>query len=222
MKWRVMLPATLLLVALAAPAPGQSFFSKKKTTKPNPAERVTQLVQTLKTDQDEGNRESAAAELRQFDPKTYPEVIPVLIESLQNDPRPSVRMEAAQSLGRIRPVSQQAGWALEQAAAKDSSWRVRAQARTSLWYYRLVGGYRSDTKPPEDQPDAPLPVPPKSGTSAPPIIRTLRPGTTPGETAPPPLAVPPGQPQPLPSGPKLQPVPVKPSGPGPDLLPPDR
>lgn len=222
MTWRVILLAALGFAALAAPAPGQGIF-KKKATKPNPAERVNQLVMTLKTDQDEDKRESAAAELRQFDPKTYPEVIPVLIESLQNDPRPAVRMEAAQSLGRIRPISQQAGWALEQAASKDSSWRVRTQARTSLWYYKIFG-YRSEGKPPEDDPQNPLPAPPKSGPAGPvpPVPKTSRPGITPGETAPPPLAVPPGQPQPLPAGPKLEPVPAKPGDKGPDLLPPDR
>ena len=209
MRRRVFLLAALVSALFVAPAPGQGFFSKKKTNKPSPAERLSQLITTLKTDQDEAKREDAAAELRQFDPKTYPEVIPVLIECLQNDPRPAVRMEAAQSLGRL-PVSQQAGWALEQAASKDSSTRVRLQARSSLWYLK-ARGYRSEGKPPED----PNP-PPKANTppSLVPVPKTTRPGATPAETPPPPLAIPPGVPQP--SGP------AKAGDRGPDLLPPDR
>ncbi len=229
MRWRVLLLTALLAGTQAAPASAQSFFGRKKADKPNPADRVAQLVTTLRTDQDEAKRETAATELRQFDPKTYPEVIPVLIESLQNDPRPSVRMEAAQSLSRIRPISQQAGWALEQAASKDSSIRVRMQAKSSLLYYRVVGGYRSEGKPNEDQPATPpSPEQPSKGLKpvpVPPVPNTTRPGSSPPETAPPPLAAPPTPskvPQPLPKGPKLEPVPPKPSGEGPDLTPPDK
>src|SRR5262249_22823962 len=154
--------------------PAQGFFSKKKNNpKPSPAELVAQYITTLKADQDESKRETAAAELRHFDPKTYPEVIPVLIETLQNDPRPAVRMEAAQSLGRM-PVSQQAGWALEQAAAKDSSFRVRTQARTSLLLLK-VKGYRSDSKPQEEHSPPQGQQPPKSSFPSLPSIPSLIP-----------------------------------------------
>lgn len=225
MRWRLLL-AVLFCAVLAAPAPAQSFFSKKKNNpKPNPAEQVAQLITTLKTDQDESKRETAAAELRQFDPKTYPEIIPVLVESLQNDPRPTVRMEAAQSLGRM-PMSQQAGWALEQAAAKDSSLRVRTQARTSLLLLK-VKGYRSDGKPPEEPTPPPQgQQPPKSSFPSlpsfpssliPPFLKPTKPAATPGETPPPPLA-----PQPQPASEAPKPAPAKPKDQGPDLLPPDR
>ena len=46
------------------------------------------------------------------------------------------------SLSKIRPVSQPAGQALEMAAQRDDNWRVRWQAKTSLWGYQLAG-YRS-------------------------------------------------------------------------------
>ena len=201
MKGRTLLLAVLFVAALASPAPGQ-FFKKKPAEKPNPAEKLAQLITTLKTDQDETKRENAAIELRHFDPKTYPEVIPVLIECLQSDPKPAVRMEAAQSLGRIRPISQQAGWALEQAASKDSSTRVRLQARSSLWYYRL-NGYRSEGKP--DETPTASQNPPKQEQpsksllpSFPNLIPSFGkgsrpstpPGTPSGETPPPPLAAP--------------------------------
>jgi hypothetical protein len=224
MRWRVLVHAALFSALFVAPASGQGIFSKKKTPKPNPAERLAQLITTLKTDQDEANRESAANELRQFDTKLYPEVISVLIETLQNDPRPAVRMEAAESLGRIRPISQQAGWALEQAASKDSSTRVRFQARSSLLLYR-IWGYRSDAKPPDEQPPSPPPEPAKPNL---PMPKPARPGAPPSETAPPPLAFPllpakqstPTPPKPQP--PKPQPPPPPSKDQGPDLLPPDR
>lgn len=216
MKGRTLLLAVLFVAALASPAPGQGFFKKKPTEKPNPAERLTQLITTLKTDQDEAKREEAAIELRHFDPKTYPEVIPVLIECLQSDPKPAVRMEAAQSLGRIRPISQQAGWALEQASSKDSSTRVRLQARSSLWYYRL-NGYRSEGKldetpaaaqnpPKPEQPSKSLlPSIPGISNLIPSFTKGSRPSTPSGETPPPPLA-----------------KPDKKNERGPDLVPPDR
>ncbi len=216
MKGRTLLLAVLLVAALALPAPGQSFFRKKPAEKPNPAERLAQLITTLKTDPDEAKREHAAVELRHFDPKTFPEVIPILIECLQSDPKPAVRMEAAQSLGRIRPISQQAGWALEQAASKDSSTRVRLQARSSLWYYRL-NGYRSEGKP-DEIPAASPPKPEQPSKSFLPSLSNLNPfskssrpnsppSTPSGETPPPPLAVPEKD---------------KKNDRGPELVPPDR
>jgi hypothetical protein len=56
-----------------------------------------------------------------------------------------VRLEAIQSLAKLRPVSQQAGLTLEQ-AAHDDSMRVRMQARTLLFQYRLAG-YRGAKTP---------------------------------------------------------------------------
>src|SRR5262249_148092 len=71
-------------------------------------------------------------ELRKYDPQTFPDIVPVLIDVLGSDAKPSVRTEAAQTLGKLRPISQAVGQALEQAVAKDSSMRVRRQAPSSL------------------------------------------------------------------------------------------
>ncbi len=123
--WRI--PLVLISVGLlAVPAPAGILFGKK--TKPNPAERVPELIVIVKTDKDESKRASAAEELRQYDPKAFAEIVPVLIDVLLSDPKPGVRSEAAESLGNLRPVSQEAGWALEQARDKDASWRVRTKA----------------------------------------------------------------------------------------------
>ena len=81
-------------------------------------------------------RFAAAEELRQFDPLAFPEMVPALLDALKNDTKPSVRSEAVQTLGRLRPVSQQIGQALEQARDKDPSMRVRLQARRELVSYR--------------------------------------------------------------------------------------
>src|SRR5205085_8876672 len=104
-------------------------------------------------DGDENKRARAAEELRQYDPAAFPDIVPVLIDVLVNDKKPAVRAEAAQSLGKLRPVSQQAGQALEYALTKDPSMRVRLQARSALMQYHW-SGYRSASK--KDAPPPPL------------------------------------------------------------------
>src|SRR5207302_3914603 len=105
----------------------------------------------VKADKDESKRARAAEELRQYDPTMFRDIIPVLIDVLHNDKKPSVRAEAAQSLGKLRPVSQEAGLALEQALARDPSMRVRLQARSSLLGYHWAG-YRNAGKNVEPPP----------------------------------------------------------------------
>src|SRR5436190_13190718 len=131
---------SLVLLSLASPAPA-GIFSRSKP-KANPAERVPELLIQLKTDKDEAKRAAAAEELRQFDPKAYPEIMATLIDALAKDASPAVRSEVATSIGKLRPISQQAGYALEQATANDGSMRVRMSARQALWQYHLIG-YRS-------------------------------------------------------------------------------
>jgi hypothetical protein len=169
MRWWHGLSVWVLLVATAVPAPAGIFI---KRTKPNPQERVPQLIVTVKTDLDESKRGSAAAELRQFDPNAFPEIVPILIDVLKNDPRPSVRLEAAQSLGRLRPVSQPTGMALEDAASHDSNWRVRWQARSSLLHYHL-GGYHHKA-------DAPVTGPILDPKTQEPPFKTQEPPLAPG------------------------------------------
>ncbi len=111
---------------------------------------VPALIATLKTERDEHKRAAAAEELRQFEVAGHGDIVPALIDAALGDASASVRSEAVQSLGKIRPVSQEAGWALEQAASKDDSGKVRWHARTLLLTYRLAG-YRS---PKDDAPAA--------------------------------------------------------------------
>jgi hypothetical protein len=220
-----------LITALTAPAPAGIFFGKH--TKPTPAERVSQLLITVKTDTNEGKRAGAAKELREFDPRAFPEIVPMLIEVLKHDPKAAVRLEAVQTLGKLHPVSQEAGLALEEAVS-DSNWRVRWQARQSLQGYRK-SGYRS---PPKAEPTTPAigkqspshkmpgflvkPETPSAPSKNGPVI-------VPRETPPPPLADPlPAAPasggapmnvsQPAPvETPRLQKPPTRTSEEGPDL-----
>jgi hypothetical protein len=235
---------SLLFAVLVAPAPAGIIFGKK-STKPSPNERVPELLRTVRTDGDEHKRSAAAEELRQFDPKQFPEIVPVLIDVLLRDPKPTVRAEAAQSLGKIQPVSEQAGWALEQALSKDNSMRVRLQARSALILYHWRGYHGGKDAPPAQSKEPPLAGPP---LAEPPVIQTapvestsLRPKPVPAAVppqaapaqpapapAPPPTANTGTGPRPLPPGPppssaeppRLQPLPAGPVEPGPALEPP--
>jgi hypothetical protein len=160
---RCLLPVLLVVPLLAASAQAGITSLWHKDARPLPAERVPQLLRTLRSDGDEGKRVAAADELRLYDPVAFPEIIPTLLDALHNDKKPSVRSEAAESLGRFRPVSQQVGQALELARDKDSSMRVRLQARRELLSYRW-GGYRSGK--PEDGPTPTTKEPPL----APPLV----------------------------------------------------
>jgi hypothetical protein len=138
MRWCLSLILVGLSVAVATPTTSAQWFGSKKPKTPAP-QRVSELIVALKFEKDAHKRADAAEELRQFDLKDFPEIIPVLIEALQNDAATGVRIEAATSLGRLRPISAPAGQALEKAAANDANLRVRLQAKTSLVYYQLSG-----------------------------------------------------------------------------------
>jgi hypothetical protein len=202
-----------LLATMTLPASAGIIFGKR-SSKPDPNERVPELLTVVTNDKDEHKRSAAVEELRQFDPVTFPAIVPTLIAVLENDEKSTVRAEAADSLGRIRPVSQQAGLALEQALAKDSSTRVRMQARYSLMQYHWAGYHTppKDPPPPKETPGVskapPAPASTGTGKMTPvPTGKSPLPGRT-GETSPPPLA-------PVP-GPALQPAPPT-QREGPDL-----
>lgn len=129
--------AFVILLSWTAPAPAQLLFAKKQ--KVNPSQRVPELILTLKTDPDERKRAHAAEELREYDTTTFSEIVPVLVDVLQNDKKMSVRLEAVTSLARIRPVSARAGQAIEKAAANDEAFRVRWTAKSALPKYHLAG-----------------------------------------------------------------------------------
>jgi hypothetical protein len=164
----------LVLLPLTAGPTSAGVIFGKRNKKPAPTERVPELLAIVKTDGDESKRAAAAQELRQYDPGQYPMIVPVLIDVLLTDKKPGVRVEAAQSLGKIRPISQQAGMALEQALSNDQSMRVRLQARSSLLQYHWSGyqsGKRDDLisqskEPPLADEKAPLPV---ISTTSPPL-----------------------------------------------------
>jgi hypothetical protein len=192
--WCRALLVPLVLASVVTPAPAGLFSRKPKA---DPAERVPELLIQLKTSPDESVRSAAAEELRQYDPKSFPEIMTGLIDVLGRDTSPAVRSEAAASLGRLRPISQQAGYALEQAQTNDGSMRVRLSARQSLWQYHLVG-YRSGKVPENpanaNKADATVSAPPGPSTPAAAMPRSPSPRGTPNharETPEPPLAVPP-------------------------------
>jgi hypothetical protein len=225
MSWCRSLLVAGVAVALASPAAAGIF---KRGPKPNPSDRVPQLIATVKTDKDEANRATAAEELRQYDPKAFPEIVPVLIDVLLNDAKPTVRAEAAQSLGKMRPVCPEAGWALEQAVSKDSSMRVRLQARSALLHYHWAG-YRSpklDEPPQMQSKEPPLAGAPAKGPAlggGPPPVKTTNPiAPATGQLRPAPFPVVPPRP-PLITGepPLLEPPPAAPIDHGPELLPPE-
>ena len=188
-----------LIVVAVLPMSVSAGILFKKTPKPRPEDRVPELLGILKTEKDEHKRASAAEEIRQYDTAMFPDIIAVLADVVISDPSSSVRAEAADSLGRLRPATQQAGQALEQALAKDGSMKVRMQARYALLQLHW-GGYRSSAKEP---PLTTKEMPAKEVKSPPPIQTPIKPQTGPkfGETPPPPLA-PPSDP---PSPPKADP-----------------
>jgi hypothetical protein len=218
--WRLSL-ILLTTGALTLPASAGIIFGKKPT-KPDPAMRVPQLIVIVKTDKDESKRVSAAEELRQFDPAAFPDLVPVLIDVMMNDDKPSVRSEAAESLGKIRPVSKEVGWALEQVEEKDKSWRVRTKARYVLLGYHWAG-YHADPNmvTPGKEPVKMVTPMPGTGSPMPPqvIVTPTPPKSAPpanrpvgGETPAPPLAdpatktAPTTAPRQLPTGPAEPPA----------------
>ena len=208
MKCGRLLLVVLLLGVLVSPG-SAGIFGKKN--KPTPAERVPELITIVKTDGDEHKRSSAVEELRQYDPKQFPNIVPALIDALMTDAKPSVRSEAAQTLSKLRPVTKEAGWALEQAVAKDSSMRVRLQARSALLHYHLAGYHGGKDPGPALSPQSPEPplAAPANTATAPttaPRIQATPVSQAVKSTPPVPDAKTDNTPKPLPQGPPLVPT----------------
>lgn len=193
---RYRLVYVLILVPILAGTTRAGLFFGKKGSKPDPAKRIPELIGIVKNDGDESKRARAADELRQYDPAAYPYIVPILIDVLMTDKKPSVRAEAAQSLGKMRPVSRDVGVALEQAVAKDPSMRVRLQARSALLQYHWAG-YRSIK--PDDVAGNQTKEPPLAGPPGSPAG-----GNTTGSLAP--QAGQPSGPRLLPAGPPIAPA----------------
>jgi hypothetical protein len=151
---------------------------------------VPELILIVKTDPDERKRAAAAEELREYDVKTFTEIVPVLADVLLHDTKQTVRSEALTSLSRIRPVSNLAGQAMEKAAAEDESLRVRWQAKTALPKYYVAGYLTRKAEP----------APAKSKqTDEPPAVEA-RPAAPSTDTLRVQAPVPPAFPRPLPPG----------------------
>src|SRR5258708_5190380 len=106
--------ALVLLLASLAPLQAGIIFGRKKDLI-DPKKRVPELVVQLSKDKDASKRAAAAVELRGFDPAAHPDMVPALIAALLADTHQAVRIDAAQTLGKLRPVQQVVGEALEQA-----------------------------------------------------------------------------------------------------------
>ena len=134
---RVLLPVLAALV-VAAPADAGGLFGRKGISDA----RVRQLSETLRSDPDEKKRQAAAAELKEADPRTQPDVIAALVGTLRRDPSAGVRAAAAEAIGQFKMVFPLGGVALETAAESDPAPAVRDVAQQALWEYHLIG-YRS-------------------------------------------------------------------------------
>jgi len=221
MRLRIFL-VPLMITGLTSPASAGIIFGKKPP-KPPPEKRVPELLVIVKIDGDESKRVAAVEELRQFDTKAFPEIVPTLIDVLLTDKKPSVRSAAAHTLGKLRPVSQQVGLALEHARDKDPSARVRMQARSSLLGYHWAGFWSSPSSLKHEGPSPPKttepPLAPPLQPVAPPMMAPMPAPAPQPILAPPPVSTPmqppaapitsttPGMLQPLPKGPELGPPP---------------
>ncbi len=185
--------------------PRLGIFRKKKEDPPAPpkqpgaqpeampAKPANPALATLKTDRDEKDRAAAATALRTADPRNDVDVLPTLMSSLQQDPSPTVRATVAETIGKLKPVSAEAGATLEAVAIGDPSEAVRKAAQAALWQYHL-NGYRSaaanaavpqTAEPPLAKPKAIAPAP-----AAPAVLTsTVKPAPMPAP-APPPAARP--------------------------------
>lgn len=137
-------------------------FRKAAPTLP-PEQRVSQLIGVIKSESDEYKRLDAVQDLREFDTKTFPELISLLADVAQRDSSSSVRAEAVSSLVRIRPISPIAGQAIEYVAAKDEHWRNRMNAQAALVRYRLAGYSPSAARTESPTPGSANKLPAQSG-----------------------------------------------------------
>ena len=138
----------ILIVWLVMPADGDE---KKTIPAAPPEQQVLALVNRVQNDLLPEKRAVAAEVLHQYDGNNFPEIMPVLVQVLERDTDPTVRKEAAKSLGRLKPPSSEALDALHRAAEKDASLKVRMAAKVAKLGY----------KAPPSPPTAPLPQAPK-------------------------------------------------------------
>jgi hypothetical protein len=172
----------LVLVAVRTAVPGRAgiFFNRKPKPTNTPSNGVDALIQTLRNDPNERGRIEAAENLRNYDTVSYPGLVPALVQSVLSDPSTSVRIESIKTLGKLRPVNDKAGWALEQ-ATQDSNLRVQWQARSVLLQYRMSGYKQGAGEAPVDRPirteEPPLAPPLPASAPNPTALPVQRPRT---------------------------------------------
>ena len=154
--------ACIIFLVVTACAPVSHVAAADK--KPLSLERMGQLLTILRSDLNEDNRAQAARELSGADGAQYPEVASYLIEALRHDPKPAVRCEALESLVRLRPITTEAGKAID-AAKEDGSFKVRWKARTASRTYHAAG--YQDPGAEKKAATPPAPPSPKTASSSP-------------------------------------------------------
>jgi len=166
---------TALAVASSAPAIDLGFGLLKRRQnpsaqqpqqppKPEPAQRVKQLVVSLQSDPDVTHRKAAVDELRAADARGTAEVLAALASSLQRDPSPAVRSAVAEALGEAKSGSVAAVLAEVEKSDPDAS--VRAAAKTALWRHQLNAQKMTGSTAPTGEPLFALPSVPVSPRTA--------------------------------------------------------
>jgi hypothetical protein len=167
------------VTAARADFPRLGIFRKKQKDE-QPQQKAKQLVETLKSDPDEKKRKSAAEDLREQDPRNNSDIMPTLISALQKDPSPEVRAEAAETIGKLKPVAQTAGVALEQTLITDPSEAVRKSAQKALWDYHLNGYRSAGANPAYPQTAEPPLAKPRTAVAPPPVVLPAKPAVASG------------------------------------------
>ena len=134
MKWRLLLS---LLLAAACEGPALAGLFGKKPVKPNPIDRVPELIHILKNDSEENKRVEAAEELRQFDPTKFPQIFVALINALQTDPKPAVHPKRPRAWGNC--TGEQDGPSGTGACARQGPVHARTLAGAQLPAVLLLG-----------------------------------------------------------------------------------
>jgi hypothetical protein len=97
----------------------------------NVATQVEQTIRALRESPYPAQREAAAHALVSFDWRTNPQIVPVLLQSAQNDPTPSVRAGCVYCLGRMQAAVEPV-FATLQRLRHDTDPRVKREAETAL------------------------------------------------------------------------------------------
>ena len=211
MKRRVAL-VLLLTPVLTAPAFAGIFFNNKKPDKPNPADRVPELIKIVQTDGDEDKRIAAAEELRDYDPAQFPDMAPALIDVL-------IDGQEARRAGRGGPESRQAparlgsGGRRAGAGAGQGFLDARAaagpQRPAAIPLERLEGTGAEEGRDTDGPAEGAADQREQRAAAGPRRCRRRRRWrrlpTTPPPSAPVPVALPAHEAQPLPQGPPLAP-----------------